>query len=159
MGKRINIGVEQVLYSAATDPAFCEALLASREEALAARGLRLSDGELALLQGVPDEQLLANIESMDVSPRNSERRSFLRTAAAGAMPVAAADALAACGGGDNTGNRPDLPDQAVFDAAPDTAPDKASPDSTADTASADTKKSPDKGWLDVKTSWGSRPGG
>ncbi len=150
MSKQIKIGVEQVLYAAATDEGFCAALLADREAALEARGLKLGPTERAMLRDVSDEQLLANVAGMDVSPQNQQRRSFMRLVTAGAMTVAAADALAACGGGDDTGIRPDMPDQTV--------PDAESPDSGApDAAGPDTTKAPDKGWLDVKTSWGSRP--
>lgn len=155
MGNEVKIGVERVLYTAATDHQFRQALLAHRESALSARGMELSSTERAMLLGVTDEQLLANIEKMDVSPKNHQRRAFMRVVAAGAMTVAAADALAACGGEDNTGIRPDFPDQGVPDAeAPDQGTDTAGPDATKDAA-----KSPDKAWLDVKTSWGSRPGG
>ena len=156
MGTEVNIGVEQVLFAAATDRAFRRALLVSREAALRDRGFQLGATELAMLRDVSDAQLRANIDNMDVSMQNQQRRSFLRVVAAGAMTVAAADALAACSGGVDTGVRPDVPDQAVPDAA---RPDAGAGDSAGQDVSADTQASPDRAWLDIKTSWGSRPGG
>jgi hypothetical protein len=105
----LPVGVEKVLYTAATDRAFREAFLADRVGAIASRGLELRDSELALLKVVPEAQLLAIIDGMDTSPENLERRGFLKTVAVTTATVIAAETLLACDSGDNTGIRPDMP--------------------------------------------------
>ena len=93
---RIPVGMERVLFLAATEPAFHAALAQDPEAAICARGLTLRPSELGMLKAVPLPHLMASIERVDPSPQNVERRSFLRAVAASAMTVAAADALAGC---------------------------------------------------------------
>ena len=93
---RIPVGVERVLFLAATDPAFHRALAHDPEAAVTARGLPLRESELAMLKAVPLKMLLASVKQVDPSPENLQRRTFLRAVAASAMTVAAADALAGC---------------------------------------------------------------
>jgi hypothetical protein len=99
----VPVGMERVIYAAAVDPAFCEALLRDREAAVRERGFTLRDSELAMLRAVPEAHLRAAVESVDPSAQNLERRSFLRVVAAGAITLAAGDT--GCGGAD-TGTRP-----------------------------------------------------
>jgi hypothetical protein len=110
--KGIPVGVEQVLYAAAVDDAFCEELLADREAALDAREIKLRDSELAMLRMVPAEQLRTTIAGMDTSPENLRRRAFLGAVAAGSAVVA----LGACSDPVETGIRPD---STVVDLGPD----------------------------------------
>lgn len=173
MKKDIPVGVEQVLILAAREPAFQRALLRDRQEALQDRGLVLEPSEQAMLAAVPAQQLQAAVASVDVSPENVERRGFLRVVAAGAMTVAAAEALAACGDDADTGIRPDtgvrrdfpyagLPDRGIPDrSTPDRAVDHSKPPDagTGDGSAADDADKQDKTWLDLKASWGSRPNG
>jgi hypothetical protein len=109
----LPVGVEKVLYTAATDAAFREALLEDRAGAVRSKGLELRDTELSLLKTVPDAQLQAIIDGMDVSPENLERRGFLKTVAVATATVVAAESLAACGDDDDypapTGIQPDMP--------------------------------------------------
>lgn len=93
---RIPVGMERVLYLAATNPAFHQALAQDPEQAIKEEGLTLRKSELAMLKAVPLSMLLANVNKVDPSPENLQRRTFLRAVAASAMTVAAADALAGC---------------------------------------------------------------
>ncbi len=105
---RVPVGIERVLYLAATDQTFRAALEADAEAAVAARGLNLRPSELGMLRAVPLDQLLASAGHMDASPENLQRRSFLRAVAASAVTVAAADVVAGCSDEDvSTGIRPE----------------------------------------------------
>jgi hypothetical protein len=107
---KLPVGVEKVLYTAATDAAFREALFEDRASAVRSRGLELRDSELALLKTVPDARLRAIIDGMDVTPENLERRGFLKTVAVATATVVAAESLVGCGDdGDVKGIRPDMP--------------------------------------------------
>jgi len=142
--RSIPVGLERVIYTAATDEEFCEALFQDRDSAVRVRGLSLQPSERAMLLGIPREQLLATIQGVDTSPQNVRRRVFLGAVAGGAMVVAAS----ACGDDESVkGIRPDgevdLPAATGIrpDAWPDGTPpsDSAAPDSAApDTAPADT---------------------
>ena len=92
---RVNVpvGVERVLYTAATDPEFKVALLRDRHAAARARGLRLRPSEEAMLRLAPAAQLEGAIARLDTSPRNVQRRTFMAAVAASAAAMAAA----ACG--------------------------------------------------------------
>jgi len=119
--KGVPVGMERVLFLAAMEPAFREALLAegaNREAVVAERGLMMQPSEAAMLRLVPASQLAANIDGMDTSDDNVERRSFLQAVAASALAVSAVG----CGEGDEdvkldqgpvgmdaTGVRPDIP--------------------------------------------------
>src|SRR5512136_763652 len=92
----VPVGLEQILYLAAVDAEFREALLRDREAALAARGLALRPSELAMLRVAPREQLESTIAGLDTSPANLERRGFLRAVAATVAGAAAGVALGGC---------------------------------------------------------------
>jgi len=112
MSRRVPVGVEKVLYLAATDEGFRQALMEDRARAVQQRGLSLRDSELALLAAVPDPQLRVAIDGMDTTPRNVQRRTFMRVVAASAATVAAAEALGCSDDNVATGIRPDMGDDA-----------------------------------------------
>ncbi len=117
---RVPVGVERVLYLAATDAAFKRALARDPEAAVSSRGLDLRPSELAMLRAVPLEQLLASVTHMDASPENLKRRSFLHAVAASAVTVAAADALSGCSDQDTSkGIRPDMGHNQTAGISPD----------------------------------------
>lgn len=93
----IPVGVERVLYVAATDPEFRAALLRDRDRAAAERGFDLRPAEVAMLRVPTADQLGATIDRLDTSAPNVERRQFMRAVAATAVAAAAGSALAACG--------------------------------------------------------------
>jgi hypothetical protein len=105
----VPIGIEKVLYIAATEPGFRRDLLEDREAALRARDLELRSTELAMLRATPAEQLEAAIEGLDVSEQGSGRRRFMRTVAAAAVTLAAGEVLTACEPNLDGGSRPDDP--------------------------------------------------
>lgn len=112
--RNVPVGVERVLFDAAGDSAFRAALLEDRKRAIAQRGLELIDSERAMLMAIPAAQLQATINSLDVSPTNIERRSFLGAVALSTMGVAVG--VAGCGDDDSAGIRPDdvgLEDQGI----------------------------------------------
>lgn len=86
--RNISVGIERVLYAAASDSAFRESLLKDRQGALKQRGIELLDSEQALLLAIPGVQLEASIDSLDVSPTNVERRRFLGAVALSSVSVA-----------------------------------------------------------------------
>lgn len=92
----VPVGVERALFLAARDPAFRRELLRDRGDAVRARGLVLRDSEAALLRAAPAAQLEAFVDSLDVSPANVERRTFMGAVAASVAAMAAAGALG-CG--------------------------------------------------------------
>jgi len=128
--------VEKVLYMAATDDAFRQALMEDRARAVEQHGVSLRDSEMALLAAVPDQQLQVAIDGMDTSPHNVQRRTFMRVVAASAATVAAADVLGCSDDGVATGIRPDTGDDAnkAGDAGKDA--NKAGKDGAADTVKA-----------------------
>jgi hypothetical protein len=94
--RAIPVGIEKLLYAAAIEPDFREALLRDREAAIRARGIALAPSELAMLKLAPASQLANAIDALDTSASNLARRGFLR-AVAGAVTLAAGTALAGCG--------------------------------------------------------------
>ena len=146
---RVPIGVEKVLYLAASDPQFRAALLADREAALARVGVRLSQVERATLLAVPRtalETMLARI-----SPQRHGKRSFMKTVAAATVSLAASVAAAGCNQDDQDplpdtandaadvddvdptrGATADVPDTAELDATPEYAPGGVMPDAESD---------------------------
>ena len=92
----VPVGLEQILYLAAMDTDFREALLRDREAALAARGLTLRSSELTMLRLAPREQLEATIAGLDTSTESLERRGFLRAVAATVAGAAAGVAFGGC---------------------------------------------------------------
>lgn len=95
-GSRVPVGMEKVLFTAASDQHFMEELFEDREAAVATRGFRLRDSEMAMLRMIPDDHLRSAINGLDTSDSNLERRNFMRAVAATAVTVAAADALSGC---------------------------------------------------------------
>jgi len=96
--------MEKLLYLAAMEPEFRGALLAGsadRGEVVAARGLEMRPSELSMLRMIPEEQLRANIDGLDTSGANLERRTFLRAVAASAMAASAAGAVSGCSDDDD----------------------------------------------------------
>lgn len=94
--RRIPVGLEQVLFLAASDPEFSRALFEDREGALAAVGLKLRGSELAIFKSIPDAQLRSSINAMDTSGDNVRRRTFLKTIAASVAAVGSAQLLSGC---------------------------------------------------------------
>ena len=137
-----------MLYVAATDEDFREALMADRAGAVQSAGLTLRDSELALLAAVPEPQLQAAIDGMDTSTPNVQRRTFMRVVAASAATVASATALG-CSDDVATGIRPDMGDDANSQA-------DAGEDASEDTGAKDTVKAPQPEGM---AGTGIRPGG
>ncbi len=105
LGREVPVGVERVLYGAASDPGFRAALLKDRGAALAGMGLEVS--ERAVLENVPEASLVAMIDAIRVDEHG--RRDFMMTVAA--VSVGAGAATAALSGCESdlsaTGIRPD----------------------------------------------------
>ena len=95
-GRSISVGLERVLYLAASDPEFRDALLLDRLRAVKNRGLQLSQAELSALKALPTDHLVTIIDGLDVDPGNVKRRGFLRAVAATAATVIAAESLPGC---------------------------------------------------------------
>jgi hypothetical protein len=95
--QNVPVGMERLLWAAATDAAFREALLRDRDAAAAARGFALRRSEVTMLRLAPREQLAAAIDGLDTSSASLERRTFMRAVAASVITLAAADALSGCG--------------------------------------------------------------
>jgi hypothetical protein len=120
---RVPIGIEKVLYLAASDAKFRSALLADRAAAVARSGVKLNDIERATLLGVPGPALEAMIAR--ISPQRHGKRSFMRTVAAATVSLAAGVAAAGCNQDDRD---PDIGGDHA-DAVEDTA-DVEPPDAT-----------------------------
>ncbi|MBI5526886.1 MAG: hypothetical protein HY897_11180 [Deltaproteobacteria bacterium] len=115
----VPVGIEKVLYLAATDPAFRERLRADRDAVISDAGIQLRRDEAAILRGVPDEQLSLMIENID--PAADGRRRFLKSVAAcvAATSVVVGGAILSCEEDDTVdagGTQPDLPDREDFEA-------------------------------------------
>ena len=94
--REVPVGLEKVLYLAATEPAFRDALLRDRAAAVRARGIRLRASELSMLELATPEQLASSIDALDTSEASLARRGFMR-AVAGAVTLAAGSVLSGCG--------------------------------------------------------------
>ncbi|MCP4679742.1 MAG: hypothetical protein GY854_30480 [Deltaproteobacteria bacterium] len=129
----IPVGLEQVLYTAATDKRFCEELLGDREKAARLGKFSLTASELAVLKTAPTSQLKHMIEHIDTSDTNLKRRGFLRAVAATVVTLAASSGVEGCGGANvkestvdivgsgcdmAAGERPDMPDDDWPDGGP-----------------------------------------
>lgn len=106
--KHVPVGLEKVLYVAATDEPFRRQLMQDRQRAIRQMGLQLRPSELATLAAIPTAQLQAAIQGMDTSPGNVQRRTFMRVVAASAATVATAGALGC--NATPAGIRPDMQD-------------------------------------------------
>ncbi len=146
--RNIPVGLEQVLFVAASDEAFREALLEDRTRALEAWGLRLRDSELRALGGIPDVQLRTVIAAVDTSSANVERRDFLRAVAASVAVVTAGQVAGGCDDTDDAnGGSTDaaVPDQKTFHGDTGVRPDRPMTDLAIQTDSAN----PDMGMRDA----------
>lgn len=103
----VPVGVERVLYMAASDAAFRSALEQDRDTALADPSLQLRPSELAMLRAISAEQLSAAIASVDVRPQNVERRQFLRAVAVSTLTLAAGGAVSGAAGCGDEASPPD----------------------------------------------------
>lgn len=101
----VKVGLERVLYLAATDRDFRTALLVERDAALRAAGLSLSDGEQAILAAVDGDALAAMIDA--VKPRERPQRPFLKSVAATFLTLATGTAQLGCPAPVATGIEPD----------------------------------------------------
>ena len=82
----VPIGVEKILWRAASDPAFCERLFADREAALDEGEEPLEPSERAMLTAVPDETLRAMVAHIDPK-RHATRPLAEQVAIAAAIAV------------------------------------------------------------------------
>ena len=130
----VTVGVERVLYEAATDADFKQQLIADRARALEARGLALGPSEQAVLSNVTDTALKAMIDAI-VVPEHKRRR-FMKAVAAVSAGAAGLVLVPGCPAADK-GVRPDE----------DAEVDVAAADSTVDASVLD----------DASPSFGSRP--
>ena len=120
-GPTVSVGVERVLYLAATDGAFQAALLEDRAAALEDRELLLEPEEQAILVSVSGEALASMIQSL--RPPNHGRRRFMKAVAAASVVGGAAGVALSSGCVDDdlaTGIRPE--EDAAVDAGSDADP-------------------------------------
>ncbi len=108
----IPVGIEKVLYLAASDSAFKARLLSRRDETLADAGLKLDPSERELLRAIPAEQLRSMIDRID--PRAHGNRRFMRSVAAATAALASTTAVLGCDlTAQSRGIAPDFPDADV----------------------------------------------
>lgn len=101
---RVPIGVEKVLYLAATRPAFRRRLAEDRPAAIAEARVRLTDAERATLLGVPARSLETMIDR--IRPAEHGRRRFMKTVAAATVSLAASMVTEGCFEGQTAGIDP-----------------------------------------------------
>ncbi|MDX9719291.1 MAG: hypothetical protein RBU37_00990 [Myxococcota bacterium] len=97
---RVAVGIEKVLYLAASNPEFLKQLEQDRSNALAS--LALSDSERTTLSAIPTAQLNAMIGRIDVKAH--AKRDFMRAVATVALAAATSTAAVACKGETPTPN-------------------------------------------------------
>jgi hypothetical protein len=138
----IPVGIEKVLYLAATDRPFKALLLSRPEETLKDPRLRLDDAERELLRAVPAGQLQTMIERID--PKAHGGRRFIRSVAACTAVLASSTALLGC---DPDGNNTDRVDaQVAFPDSGGVRPDRdASLDAQVETVDAEVPQAWDAG--------------
>lgn len=147
----VPVGIEKILYLAATDTEFRERLEHDREGVVSDPRLGLRGDEAAILRGVSAQQLAVMIDNID--PTKHGRRRFIQSVAACAASLAAGTVVVSCGddvdtvtrgatggtidsdvdishGMDAGGDRPDVPESLpdaseVPDAAADASTDVA----------------------------------
>lgn len=129
---RVPVGVEKVLYLAATSPEFRRRLAADRPAAVAAARVRLTDAERTTLLGVPARALETMIDR--IRPTEHGKRRFMKTIAAATVSLAASIASEGCTNDDDWsgGVGPDIPQAddiaAVEDAGEEDAAEVPVPD-------------------------------
>lgn len=89
-------GLERLLRLASVNPEFLAILVEKRSAVATAAGVKLSEGEEAILEAVPRRQLEAMVARMPGVPK--KRHSFLRSTAATAVMLLGGAALSACCG-------------------------------------------------------------
>ncbi len=102
----IPIGIEKLLYRAATDLTFRDALLDHPRQTIAAAGYCLQASEQQVMESVSRDQLAAMIARID--PKRHGQRPFMRTIAAVAV-AAVTTTTVSCGPPPLTGIAPDRP--------------------------------------------------
>ncbi|MFH2007022.1 MAG: twin-arginine translocation signal domain-containing protein [bacterium] len=120
-GPKVSVGIERVLYLAATDGTFKAALLEDRAAALEDRELLLLPDEQAILVSVPDGALASMIRS--IRPPDHGRRRFMKAVAAASVAGGVVGVTLSSGCVDEelaTGIRPQ--EDAAIDASPDADP-------------------------------------
>ena len=100
----VQVGLERVLYLAATDQSFRELLLAVRDAALLEAGLVLTGGEADVLAAVDRDTIATMIGA--VQPQVRPQRPFLKAVAASCVLLATGAAMVECAGCDSAGIRP-----------------------------------------------------
>jgi hypothetical protein len=114
----VPVGLEQLLFTAASDPEFRAELIRDRVAAAERRGLDLTPSERSVLAIAPDDQLEAMIDRIDTSERSLKRHKFMRAVAATAVTLAAGTGLAAGGcSGDKQEPQTDAPFKGQVDTA------------------------------------------
>ena len=101
--QRVSIGVERLLYRAATDSTFRNVLLCDRAEAVRIEDIELTSAEQRMLDAIPDATLASMVDA--VRPANPKRRRFM-TAVAAASAAAAGVMQINCDHMVATGSRP-----------------------------------------------------
>jgi hypothetical protein len=89
-----RLGLQRLLRLASVEPAFLEQLLALRDGAAKAAGVRLAPSEAAVLRALPAERLEEMVRVLP--PPAPERRAFLRRTAATAVVLLGGAVLAEC---------------------------------------------------------------
>ncbi len=124
--QEVTVGVERVIYEAATDPDFRRALVADRQTALVERGIELKPAERAVLFNVPNATLETMIDSLRVP--DHKRRRFMKAVAAVSAGAAGMVLVQGCPMAEK-GARPD--EDAEIDASDATVDASTLEDSTA----------------------------
>ena len=101
----VSVGLERVLYLAASVPSFRKAILQDREAALDKAGLSLSNGEAEVLAAVDRDTLASMIDA--VAPRSRPQRPFLRSVAMTFITLATSTAEVGCEPSGVNGIQPD----------------------------------------------------
>jgi hypothetical protein len=109
----IPANIEKMLYRAAVDEAFKEALMADRKGTIAAHRISLTASESAILECVPDGTLLTMIEQ--IRPKMHGKRRFMRAVAVAAVTLATGTAGVACEEAQPAGITPDVPEEVEGD--------------------------------------------
>ncbi len=99
----VTVGVERVLYEAATDAAFRQRLMADRSRALQEHGSALKPSEQAVLSNVSAKSLDAMIDAIRVPEH--KRRRFMKAVAAVSVGAAGTVLVQGCPAADK-GIRP-----------------------------------------------------
>jgi hypothetical protein len=117
----IHVGIEKVLYLAATNPRFKERLLRAREETVADPALKLDEDEASILRDIPADQMALMIDRIDPDPVKHGGRRFIRAVATCAAALASSAILGGCGGADDTPDASINADVPVFPIGADAA--------------------------------------